>query len=166
MTKVRTQLDKERAFKKLQGDGQEYLDAITQEDEAKAADIIIAKGKEAQKATDEDKARKIEALESSLKWTRADYVRRLAETMNELAKHMDLPLGFTYWIGFDKEKLNLRINMADGRAFGRGIRPTGSTTYDFHAIGVLVLQAENTVDHILERGAFRKDKLILPPGVK
>jgi len=164
MTKVRTQLDKERQFKNLQGAGEEYLDQITEggeEGEIKAASIITEKGKEAEKATEEDKARKIEALEKSRQRTKAEYVKRLAETLNMLCQHMDLPTNYTYWIGFNKEKLNLTITTPDNRKFGRGIIPTGMTTYDFHAIGILVTQAENTVDQIEERGAYRKDGLIL-----
>ena len=166
MTKARTKLDKERFLKIQQAEGQDFLDEITQPDEAKAADLIISKNKEAEKATAEDKARKIEALEKTRQWTKAEYVQRLAEMLNEMAQYMDLPTGFTYWVGFNKEKLNLKIRHPDGRSFGRGIIPTGMTTYDFHAIGVLVTQAENTVDYIMERGAFRKDGLILPPGTK
>ena len=156
MTKVRTQLDKERQFKKLQGAGEEYLETITQSDEQKAADAIIEKGKEAEKATAEDEARKIEALEKARQHTKAEYVKRLAETMNILASHMDLPVGWHYWINYGKEKLNLTITNPEGTMFGRGIKATGMTTYDFHAIGVLVTQAENTVDKIEARGGFKK----------
>ena len=159
MTKVRTQLDKERQFKNLQGAGEEYLDQITEggeEGEIKAASIITEKGKEAEKATAEDEARKIEALEKARQHTKAEYVKRLAETMNILASHMDLPVGWHYWINYGKEKLNLTITNPEGTMFGRGIKVTGMTAYDFHAIGVLVTQAENTVDKIETRGAFKK----------
>lgn len=165
MKKARLKIDEERLLKKQEGEANEYLDQITEGGEAgeiKAASIITEKGLEAEKATKEDEIRKIEALEKTRKWTRAEYVHRLAETMNELAQHMDLPTGYTYWIGFDKEKLHLKIIHPDGREFGRGIKPTGMTTYDFHAIGILVTQAENTVDQIMERGAYKKDGIILP----
>jgi len=165
MTKVRTKLDSEKLLKQQQGEGEEFLDQITQEGdvgEEKAAKLLTEKGKEADKATAEDQARKIEALEKTRQWTKAEYVHKLAETMNELCKHMDLPVGYTYWIGFNKEKLNLQIRTPDNKSFGRGIVPTGMTTYDFHAIGILVTQAENTIDQIEERGAYRKSKIILP----
>lgn len=165
MTRVRSQLDKERLLKKQQGEGKEYLDQITETGEAgeaKAAQIITERGKAAEKLANEDKARKIEELEKSRQRQKADYILKLASTTNELFKHVDLPLGYTYWIGFDKEKMNIVITTPDGRKFGRGIRPCGITEYDFHAIGVLCTQCENTVDKLEERGAYRKDGIILP----
>lgn len=162
MTKVRTQLDKERLFKKQQAEGKELLDEMTQANEEKAAKVIMEKEKEAEKATQEDEFKKIEELEKSRKWTRKEYIWKLGETMNELAKHMDLPNDWYYRINCGEEKLNLIIHSPDGKSFGRGIVPTGATTYDFHAIGVLVMQAENTVDKVLQRGAYRPDGIILP----
>jgi len=161
MTKARLKIDQERLEKKQQGEAKEYLDTITQADEAKAADAIIETQHIAEKEANEDKARKIEALEKSRQWTRAEYVHRLAETLNEMAKHMDLPAGYTYWVGFNDKKLNLIITAPSGKKFGRGIIPTGSTTYDFHAIGVLVTQAENTIDYIEERGQYNKSGIIV-----
>jgi hypothetical protein len=160
--KVRTKLDSERLRKKQQGEGQEYLDTITQPDEQKAADAIIETQKVAEKETNEDKIRKIEELEKSRQRKKADYILKLASTTNEMFKHVDLPMGYTYWIGFNKEKMNITITSPDGRKFGRGIKPCGITEYDFHAIGVLLTQCENTIDQIEERGAFRKDGIILP----
>jgi len=164
--KSRTKLEQERLFKKQQGEGQELLDEMTQSDEAKAAEVVISKNKEAELATAEDEFIKKEELEKSLKWTRREYIWKLGETMNDMAQYMDLPKGWTYRINCGSEKLNIMITSPDGKKFGRGIVPVGSTTYDFHAIGILITQAENTVDQILERGAFRKDGIILPPGHK
>lgn len=163
--KVRTQLDKERLRKKQQGEGQEFLDQITETGESgeiKAAQIITEKNKEAEKATNEDKIRKVEELEKSRQRTKAEYIQKLASTTNEMFKHVDLPMGYTYWIGFNKEKMNITITSPDGKKFGRGIKPCGVPMYDFHAIGVLLTQCENTIDKIEERGAFRKDGIILP----
>lgn len=165
MTKVRTQLDKEKQFKTAQAEGEEFLDQITEEGdrgEEKAAKILIEKGKEADKAVAEDKAKKIEELEKTRQWTKKEYIWKLGEMANEMAKHIDLPTGWTYWINCGKDKLNVTITSPDGKTFGRGIIPTGTTTYDFHAIGVLLTQAENTIDSIMERGAYKKSSIILP----
>lgn len=165
VTKIRTQLDEEKHLKKLQAEGEEYLEQITQEGETgeiKAASIITEKGKEAEKATAEDKARKIEQLEKTRQWTKKEYIWKLGEMANEMAKHIDLPQGWKYWINCGKDRLNVTITTPDGKTFGRGIIPTGTTTYDFHAIGILLTQAENTIDQILERGAFKKSDIILP----
>lgn len=162
MTKVRTKLDKERLAKKQQAEGEEYLDTITQPDEAKAADAIIETQKAAEHETNEDKIRKIEELEKSRRFTKKEYIHKLAVVTNELAKRMDLPTGYTYWINFGETKLNLIVTSPDGKKFGRGIVPTGITEYDFHAVGILCTQCENTVDKLEERGAYRKDRIILP----
>jgi len=164
--KSRIKLDEERIFKKQQGEGQEYLDVITQSDEQKAADAIIETQKEVEKQTLEDEFLKKEELKKKLRFTNPEYVKGLAETMNDMAQYIDLPKGYYYKVNFNEEKLNLKIHSPDGKVFGRGIVPVGDPNYDFHAIGILVTQAENTVDMIEERGAFRKDGLILPKGVK
>lgn len=164
--KSRIKIDEERIFKKQQGEGQEYLDTITQESEEKAADAIIETQKEVEKQTLEDEFLKKEALKKKLRFTTPEYVHGLAETLNDMCQYMDLPNGYYYKVNFNGEKLNLMVHCPDGKKFGRGIKPVGDPNYDFHAIGILVTQAENTVDMIEERGAFRKDGIILPKGVK
>jgi len=164
--KSRIKIDEERIFKKQQGEGQEYLDVITQSDEQKAADAIIETQKEVEKQTLVDEFLKKEALKGKLRFTRPEYVHGLAETLNDMAQYMDLPKGYYYKINFNEEKLNLMIHSPNGKTFGRGIKPIGDPNYDFHAIGILVTQAENTIDSIEERGAFRKDGIILPKGFK
>ena len=167
MTKVRTQLDKERVKTKVQGEALEVLDEMTQPDEAKAADFIIEKNKEAEKVNKEEEDRVLEDLKkTSEKWSKKEYIWKLGERMNELAKFMDIPPGWRYWINCGKEKLNIIVTAPDGRQFGRGIKATGIATYDYHAAGVLVMQCENTVDKILKRGAFRETDIILPKSVK
>ena len=166
MRKSRTVLEKERLAKKQQGEGQELLDAITQPDEEKAADVVISLNKEAEAKAAGDEFAKKEELKKSLRFTHKEYVFKLAQTLNMLAEHMDIPKDYYYRINFSETKLNLMIHHRDGRKFGRGIIPVGDPTLDFHAIGILVTQAENTVDYIEQRGAFRKDGIILPKGVK
>lgn len=162
MKKSRTVLDQERLSKKQQFEGKELLDTITQEDEAKAADVIIALNKDAEKAAKEDEERKKEELEKSLRFTHKEYVAKLGNTLYMLAQNMDVPANYYYRVNFNETKVNLMIHHRDGRKFGRGIKPCGDPKVDFHAIGVLVTQAENTIDYMEERGAFRKDGLIIP----
>jgi hypothetical protein len=162
MRKARTRLEEEKFIKKEQAQAEEVLDYITQEDEAKAADAIIELNQEAEKKAKEDEIKKVEALERSRQWTKAEYIKRLAETLNQLCVHMDLPPAWYYWIGFNKEKLYLSVTDPSGKKFARGIIPTGATTYDFHALGVLVTQAENTVDKLEKRGAYSESKIIIP----
>lgn len=167
MTKVRTQLDKERAAVKQQGEALEVLDEMTQPDEAKAADFIIEKNKEAEKVgKEEEEVKKDDLQKTRDKWSKKEYIWKLGENMNEMAKLMDLPKGWYYRINCGKEKLNIIVTSPDGRRFGRGIIPTGTVTYDFNAVGTLVMQCENTVDKILKRGAFRESGIVLPKGVK
>ena len=163
--KVRTKLDQERQNKVTQGEGKEYLDEITQDDEAKAADIIIATQKVAEEKTKEDEVLKKLALEQSQRYSHKEYVHKLAELLNSLAQQIDLPAGYYYRVNFNETKVNLIIHHGKD-SFGRGIVPTEDIKYDFHAIGVLATQAENTIDYMEERGAYRKDGLILPPGMK
>ena len=162
MTRARTQLDKERLSKKQESDAQNYLDAVTQTDEAKAADAVIEAQKTAEKATKEDEIKKIEELEKSRQFTRREYIHKLATVANDLLQQADIPPGYTYWIRHGKEKMDVIITTPDGRKFGRGIKPVGITQYDFHAVGVLMTQCENTIDQLEERGAYRKDGIILP----
>lgn len=161
--KGRNKLDQERLEKKQQAEGQEYLDTITQPDEAKGAAAVIEAQDKAEYLAAEDKFKKIEEMEKSRRFKKADYIRKLAEIMNEKAEFIVFPPGYRYLIRYNEEKLHIVIITPDGRRFGRGIIPTGSTIYDFNAVEVLLTQAENTIDKIEERGEFKKkDEIIVP----
>jgi len=161
--RVRTKLDKEAFLKRQQAEGQEFLDEITQPDEEKAAKLIISKNKEAEKETLLDKFKKEEALKKKKEMRGHEaYIKLLATDAFEMGKHIDLPLGYSYWIGYDERRLSVTITSPNGKKFGRGINVCGNQVYDLHAVGVLLTQAENTIDKIEERGAFRKDGIILP----
>lgn len=160
--KSRTQLEQEVFEKHQQGEAKEFLDVITQENEEKAADAIIEVETEAEKNALEDKMEKVEALEIARKFTRAEYIRKLAEMIIPMFKYVDIPAGWTYRVNHGNTKLNIVITTKEGKSFGRGIIPCGEAEYDFHAIGILLTQCENTIDMILERGAYRNDGLILP----
>jgi len=166
MTRARTKLDQERLLKKQTGEIIEYLDEAGQDDEEKAAKVVIEVEKQKEKEQLEDEAKKREAVESALRFTRKEYVYKLAETLNYLAKGMDMPKGYYYRVGFNETKLNLIIHCLNGKKFGRGINPCGDTKYDINALAVLVSQCENTIDMVEQRGNFRKDGIILPNGVK
>jgi|GEM_PF-6449338 uncharacterized protein (DUF4415 family) len=146
---------------KQQSEAQEVLDTITQEDEAKAADAIIELNKTSDKDNEEDQNRKLEELQES-RDIKKNYVYKLGEAMDVIAKFMDLPEGWYYRINCGDTKLNIIVTSPTGVRFGRGIIPTGVVQYDFHAIGVLVMQCENTVDKYLKRGMFKEDSIIVP----
>lgn len=166
MKKPRTKLDQERLLKHQTGEINEYLDEVGQENEEKAAKAVIEVEKQKAKEQEEDEAKKREVIESALRFTRKEYVHKLAETLNYLAKGMDMPKGYRYWIGFDDTKLNLIIYCRNGKKFGRGIKPCGDTKYDINALAVLISQCENTIDKVEKRGNYREDGIILPNGVK
>jgi uncharacterized protein (DUF4415 family) len=146
---------------KQEGQAQEVLDTITQENEAKAADAIIELNKKADVDNEEDQNRKLEALEES-RDIKKNYVWKLGEAMDVIAKFMDLPEGWHYRINCGDTKLNIIVTSPKGVKFGRGIIPTGVVQYDFHAIGILVMQCENTVDKFLKRGQYKEDSIIIP----
>jgi hypothetical protein len=77
-----------------------------------------------------------------------------------MASYIDWPKGYHYRINFNEEKLNVIIMDRQGRTYGRGIKPCGNCEYDFHAMGVLLTQCENTIDQIEERGAYKKDIIV------
>lgn len=158
--KPKIKIEQEKEDKIVQAEASELLDQITQEDESKAAPIIIEKQKEAEKAALEDKMLKEADLQAS-RITRKEYLKRLADTAFEMAKYIDWPVGYTYFIGFNEEKLKVVINVPDGRKFAKGIKACGVPSYDLNAIGILLTQCENTIDYIMNRGSFRKDGIIL-----
>lgn len=162
MIKARTKLDEERLKKKQESDAQNYLDAVAQPDEAKAADAVIEAQDQVEKQAEEDRLKKIADMEMSLRYTRRDYALKVAQITNEMAKHIDLPAGYIYKINFNEYKLNIMVMSPDGKFFGRGIKFCGNSDYDFHAIGVLLTQCENTVDKLESRGAFNKSGIVIP----
>ena len=169
MTKVpksKTKLDRERDLVKQEGEINEYLDATGQEDDEKAAKWVIETEKQKEKESQEEQIKKVEELERTRKWTKKEYIFKLAEMANEMAKSLDLPKGYIYRINYGDEKLNVMLKTPTGKFFGRGIKPCGITTYDYQAIETILLQCENTVDKIEKRGQYRQDGIILPNGGK
>jgi hypothetical protein len=169
MTKVpksKLKIDVERDLVKQEGEINEYLDATGQEDDAKAAKWVIETEKQKEKELQKEQIKKVEELERTRKWTKKEYIFKLAEMANEMAKSLDLPKGYIYRINFNDEKLNVILKTPTGKFFGRGIKPCGITTYDYQAIETILLQCENTVDKLEARGQYRKDGIIVPEGVK
>lgn len=160
--KAKTVLDTERDAVNEQGEALEFLDAITSDDEASAAKLLLERQAEADKATVEDQIDKIEELERARKFKKKEYAIKLATMMNQMLKHADFPTGYTHWVGFNEEKVNIIITDKDGGRFGRGIIITGMPKYDLHAIGILITQCENTIDKLLSRGNYREDGIVLP----
>lgn len=156
LKKSKIKIEQEKEDKIIQAEGEEFLDQITQDNEEKAAKIIVEKGQEADKKSLEDKVLKTEELEQARKFARKEYLHKLANLTYEMAKYIDWPVGYTYYVGFNETKMNLIITTPDGRKFGRGIVASGVPTYDINAIGVLVEQCENTIDQLMNRGKFKK----------
>jgi hypothetical protein len=154
--KVRTKLDEERLKKKQESDAKNYLDAVTVEDEEKGAKAIIEAQSQADKQAEEDRLAKLESLKISRRYSKVEYIAKLAFIGEEMARYIDWPKGFIWKINHNEEKLNVLFRDPKGQIYGRGIKPCGDCKYDFHALGVLMTQCENTVDQIMERGAYKK----------
>jgi len=164
--KARTKLDQERNLVQQKGEILEYLDAVGQDDEEKAAKCVIEVENQKAKEVKEEECKKIEALETARKFKRKDYVHKLAEMMYKMAQFVDIPKNYIYRINFSEDKLNIIVKSPSGKLFGRGIKPNGEIKYDYQAIETLLMQCENTIDKLEKRGQYREDGLILPNGIK
>jgi len=155
-----TKLEKEKLIKKQEAEEEEYLDEITQEDEAKAAKTVIWNQQKLEKEEKQEKDEKLDKLQHARRWKK-DYVYKLALFTCELIKQIDFPRGYVYRVGYSNEKMNIIITAPNKKRFGRGIKPVGIPRYDFHAIGILLTQCENTIDKLENRGVYHKG-IILP----
>jgi len=160
--KSRTKLDQERLRKKQEGEAQDYLDAVSQSDEAKAADAIIEKGKEADKAEKEVQLKQFEEAQASVKRKKAEYLQYLGKLCYQLCQTIDWPKGYIWKLDIQEDKMALYFKDSKGRGYGRGIKPVGIPEFDLNAVNLLAWYAENTVDKLVHAPKVTDSGIILP----
>lgn len=162
MTKGLTKLDRERLLKTQTGEINEYLEEAGQEDEEKAAKVVIEVEKKREKESAEDELKKFEEVEKERKKQKKDYVQKLAQMADEMARFLRFPSGYIYRVNYNEEKLNIKIKSPDGKIYAKGIKPCGIAFYDFKAVETLVTQCENTIDSLEKEKNTTKSGIIIP----
>lgn len=134
---------------RVEGQVDEYLDAVGQEDEEKAAKWVIEVQDQVAKKNKNIEGMNLEKLEKSRR-RKFDYLMQMVQIAEERFKLIDWPNGFVWKLGIkDEDKMHLMFKDAGGHVYGRGIKCTGMQVYDLNAINVIATQAENTVDRIM-----------------
>ncbi len=89
-------------------------------------------------------------LERKAKFSKKGYYDLCAQMMNQEAQTLDLALQFRLR-GY-ATKYGVALEMRDiktGRMFTRGMKPCGIPKYDYYATVVLLMQAQNTEEHVM-----------------
>lgn len=141
------------------GELEELIDEMGQEDEEKAAKVVIEVGDAEEKA-------KQQRLDDTLTFftdqrkTFRDYYDALARQIKFLLDaHVDwLQLKFKYEVTVNKARgVGVILEAPDGKIFARGFKPNGEPKYDVNAIKVLIYQTENVVEDYAKEQAHRED---------
>lgn len=133
---------------KQEGQVREYLEAVAQPDEEKAAKWVIETQDEVQRQEKEKKAEAIQKLTDARK-QKFDYLMAMVNLFEERCKLIDWPKKWTWKVGIkDDDKLHLMFKDPSGYVYGRGIKVTGMQEYDLNALHILATQAENTIDKV------------------
>lgn len=163
-----TVIDQERKLKKAEGAGAEYLDEVGQENETKAAGVVVKVQKEVDKHEEEAHEVAMEEMNKN-RQTKLRYIAKLGEAFFKICETIDWVDRFVWKIGLEGEdKINLTFkDMKTGRGYGQGIKVTGQSFYDLNALHILATRCENTVDKLVGRMATRdhvRDSGLWIPG--
>ena len=156
MKKSLIKLDQERLKQKQDSEGKNYLDAVSQKDEAKAADAVIEAQKKVDIATAQDKQDKLDSLKISRRYSKREYIHNIALVGEKMGESIDWPKGWEWIVEGDDTKLQAIFRDNKGKFYGHGFIPCGDSEVDLHAIGVLMTQCENTVDELTNTEAIVK----------
>lgn len=101
----------------------------------------------------EDEARKLNALDYKLKWSRTDfnldpYRQICCKMLIDLVKKNKFPKGYHFRAVPTQKGIEMWILSKDSKFFGQGITLSHIPKYDLNALEVLVMQAENRIDKL------------------
>jgi hypothetical protein len=140
-----TTLEKEKQNKLKAGEFVEEIDATGQEDEEKAAKWVKEVNKQTDLKSDIIKNDLLTFLEDHSHGKIKTYELALENLTISIMKMIDFPPRWDWEVGSSIRGVAVRIRRPDGEIFGRGFKPIHEQRYDLHAINVLIMQVENTI---------------------
>jgi len=143
-------IDQEKESKKRASELSDRLDAMGQENEQKAAKVVIEYGKETEEQERERHARALGIITSARKNDNA-YCHALKNYWERELMEIDWPQHYMFSVSITDRGIAGMMKTPLGRYFGKGIAPVYDANYDVNAIDVLVIQMENTLDRLENR---------------
>lgn len=156
--KPKSKLEEEKLRKKQEGVAKEYFELVGGENEEKGAKATIEFQSKAEKENKELEAISKDILKKSRHGKKKRYIIQLAKQLYKYLLTIDWPTGYRWRVHYDDDRLAVIFSDRQGRKYGQGIKPTGITKYDWHAIGVLATRCENSVDKLQHRMAWQKEQ--------
>lgn len=134
------------AAKKQLGEEIEKIVEMGDENEDKAAKVVIEEGKEQKKKDDDFENKKLEQLEHKTKFQFKEYKKSLADSISEIIVNKDVCEPGWHWGSWvSDEGVGLTVINPDGKKFYRAFRPINNPKFDLNACVTLALQFENLI---------------------
>lgn len=140
------------------------IEEMGQENEVKAAKVVIEKGKEDKKRDNEVEAKNLENLENKSRFDFKTYQHELAELIAQIIRFrggFDKGWLWDSWSNSDGVGLTL-LDVVTKKRYVRAFRPVNIPEYDLNACHQLVISAEETVDRIDKGKINKKGEIYLP----
>jgi hypothetical protein len=132
MPKGKTVIQAEKDSKRQAGELDEYLGAVGQVDEVKAAKWVKEEGKEIEKEVQQEQNTAKEVLEKSNKYTIRDYWRTLADSLTQMALREEFP--WQWHVKITDKGIATFIMSPDKHLFVRAFKPCHDPKYDLNAM--------------------------------
>ena len=144
------------------------LKVTGQESDKKAIKWVQEEVKEDKKKDYNMEMTEVEWLYSKRRYADEDYLEALGSMLYHKLKAAELPFGYKTHVEVDGRNIAAFVTDRFGRKYAKGFRACGEVKYDHFAVNQMVIEAENTTDHLEGSDEARKTKggLYLPPTIK
>ncbi len=149
--------------KQIIGEFNEVIDATGQEDEKKGAKWVKEVEEQKQRELEEQERKQKEFLEENRR-KKITYNRVLSGFLARMVVKIDTENKYELKVDFNEMGVMVKLYEKEKMLGQRAFKSTGNVNYDFYAAFVLAIQAENTVDRLLNRlvETKKKSEIILP----
>lgn len=125
------------------------LEEAGQEDEKKAAKIILEKGKEDLAVDKKFEAENLDILEKKSRYQFLSYKHYLADIIGQIMRNRSICPSPWLWDAWaNNEGVGLTIVSSEKRKFIKAFKPVNIPRYDLNACAILCMEAENTIDKV------------------
>jgi hypothetical protein len=166
--KAETTIEKRKREKRELHEMFEKLEVTGQESEKEGIKHTQDEVKENRRKEHKMEMTEAEWLHSKRKYRDEDYLTALGSMLYHKLRQAELPLGYKTRVEIEGRKIAAYVVDRFGRSFGKGFEACGEVKYDHFAVNRLVIEAENTTDHLEGSDEARKtgNGIYLPPSIK
>ncbi len=142
-----TVLETEKIKERAKAEFSEVLEATGQENEAEGSKWVMEVERAKEKDAEKNANREKEFLEASRKKKEA-YTSVLANVLRRIVSAIEWPATMSWNVTSNSVGVLIEVHDKTLKRYTRAFRVSGDLKYDFHAVHVLGIQAENLVDKL------------------